>query len=251
MLISHYKNFSTAQFGTVGSTQTLAKQSINGENFELNKMLIELLKENKFLVLTAESQSSGIGQHDRKWDSPVGNVYMSCVVKLQQCNMINLTQVFTALIHDVLSEYGIKTQIKWINDILHNEKKLSGVLCEVTKFKNEDVLIVGMGVNVNVAGENRECISNLLNRDIDVLEIILKICNKIPMYLNDFFQHGIKFFLDTLNQNAAYYNQSIILKQKLYTIEGVFKGYDNNGMLIIDSVNRKHVLYEGRMSLKE
>ena len=63
-----------------------------------------------------------------------------------------------------------KIKIKWPNDLLFNKKKFCGILQEVIKFNNFDYLIVGIGLNTNIAPQNKSfkstCLKNILNKKI-------------------------------------------------------------------------------------
>ena len=54
-----------------------------------------------------------------------------------------------------------KIKIKWPNDLQLDERKFCGILQEVIKFDNFDYLIVGIGLNTNVAPKTKA-----LNRQV-------------------------------------------------------------------------------------
>ena len=60
-----------------------------------------------------------------------------------------------------------------------NKKKFCGILQEVVKFDNYDYLIVGIGLNTNVAPQNKSfkstCLKNILNKKINNQNILKKI----------------------------------------------------------------------------
>ncbi len=249
MNLSCYDQFVIKKYKNIESTQLLAKEYIN--NSEKKVILNDIFNNKKFLCINAESQSNGVGQYGRIWDSPVGNLYMSCIVRLEECSYINLTQTITILVHEILLSYGIKTKIKWVNDILYNNQKLGGVLCEISKFQGENILIIGIGINVNESKwENSISIKDILNKKTNVNDIMIKICNELLNNLNDFYNKGIEFFIKKLNDNSAYINENISITHNQNTIEGIFKGYNEKGMLIIQRKNKIHILFEGQMNYK-
>ena len=69
-----------------------------------------------------------------------------------------------------------KIRIKWPNDILFNKKKFCGILQELIKFNNFDYLIVGIGLNTNVAPENKSfkstCLKNILKKKVNNKKIM-------------------------------------------------------------------------------
>ena len=87
------------------------------------------------------------------------------------------------LVKNVLSKkFQKKIKIKWPNDLLHNNKKISGILQEVVNYKDKKFLVVGIGVNTNLDPKNKGFLSTslkkIMNKDIDnhkVLNNIKKI----------------------------------------------------------------------------
>ncbi len=100
------------------------------------------------LWLRAERQSGGRGRHGRQWHSPAGNLYASTLVRLQHSDPPppSLAMVAAVALHEVVSAYAPVHQvlIKWPNDLLVEGAKLAGILLE----RNEDAVVIGMGVNL-------------------------------------------------------------------------------------------------------
>lgn len=106
-------------------------------------------------VVVAECQSGGRGRRGRSFFSPRGaGVYFSIIIRpnisyLQCQKVVPLSAVaVTQAIHDVC---GLDTQIKWVNDVYFNGKKVVGIGTESIGQLGEDkpeALIVGIGINV-------------------------------------------------------------------------------------------------------
>ena len=112
------------------------------------------LKGKSDLVVISETQNGGKGRLGRKFYSPKGaGLYMSLLCRpkmnVELAPLItSYTAVAVALAIDKLS--GKETQIKWVNDIFMNGKKICGILTEAG-FDFEggtiDYAIIGIGVN--------------------------------------------------------------------------------------------------------
>jgi BirA family biotin operon repressor/biotin-[acetyl-CoA-carboxylase] ligase len=104
-------------------------------------------------VVLCDEQTEGRGRQGRKWfDSPASSILMSVIFRpaveqLPQLNMLaSLAIVFT--IHKVA---GIKSTVKWPNDVLIKGKKVAGILVEnVFQGNALQSSIVGVGLNVNL-----------------------------------------------------------------------------------------------------
>jgi BirA family biotin operon repressor/biotin-[acetyl-CoA-carboxylase] ligase len=108
--------------------------------------------------LRAERQTGGKGRAGRTWESPAGNLYCSTVVNLRPDDhpAPSISLVAGLAVHDLLRGQllnggiqGLAEQrwLKWPNDVLYNDAKMAGVLCE----RLGDSVVVGIGVNVAVA----------------------------------------------------------------------------------------------------
>lgn len=103
------------------------------------------------LWLRAERQTAGRGRQGRGWDSPVGNLYASTLVRLRADDPPAPT---LALVAAVALEEAVRAllpkgrrgalALKWPNDLLIDGAKLSGVLLE----RAGDWVVIGMGVNI-------------------------------------------------------------------------------------------------------
>ncbi|VVB64268.1 Putative biotin ligase [uncultured archaeon] len=105
-------------------------------------------------VVLAEVQTKGKGRLSRSWHSPSGGIWMSLVLKpeisLAQAYWINMA-VSVAIARALSLLYGIKAGIKWPNDLFVNDRKICGILMEVSAETDRlEHAVVGIGVNANV-----------------------------------------------------------------------------------------------------
>ena len=89
---------------------------------------------NDFEVVSANIQTLGHGQFERKWYSSNkngGNIYISIVLKPQNIEHLNeLTRYASFKVAQTLEMYGLKPKFKYPNDVLIDGKKISGILAE-------------------------------------------------------------------------------------------------------------------------
>lgn len=98
------------------------------------------------LWLRAVEQTAGKGRQGRAWVSPPGNLYASTLVRLRpgDPNPATLAMVAAVALDEVLRAYGTEPVIKWPNDLLIGDAKLTGILLE----RSGDAVVVGIGVNL-------------------------------------------------------------------------------------------------------
>ncbi len=113
-------------------------------------------------VVAAESQSAGRGRHARIWFSPPGvNLYCSIIVRglgqgLSLGDWLSWVPLTTALavaeaVHTIAAT---SLALKWPNDLLLDERKVGGILCESSlTIPDNPVVVIGIGLNVNVPRE--------------------------------------------------------------------------------------------------
>lgn len=108
----------------------------------------------EFTVVTAEHQSAGRGQMGAKWESGKGeNLMFSVLVRdaVSRPDAIFALNAAVALaVATVLERVGAPDiAIKWPNDILSGNRKLSGLLIENTFGSHGITSVIGIGINVN------------------------------------------------------------------------------------------------------
>lgn len=104
-----------------------------------------------FSVLTADRQLSGRGRLGRSFLSPEGGLYFSVSYPLtgRETNIPFLTLLSGLAVNEAIEELtGVKTLIKWPNDIYLNNKKLGGILTELITFRGLTA-VVGIGINLS------------------------------------------------------------------------------------------------------
>jgi BirA family transcriptional regulator, biotin operon repressor / biotin---[acetyl-CoA-carboxylase] ligase len=106
------------------------------------------------VVVFAESQSKGRGRLGRTWVSARGkglwfSVLLRPPLPPQAATQITVASA-TALARALGQVSGLRVEIKWPNDILVNERKLCGILTEMTaELDKINFIVLGIGVNVN------------------------------------------------------------------------------------------------------
>jgi BirA family biotin operon repressor/biotin-[acetyl-CoA-carboxylase] ligase len=113
-------------------------------------------------VIVAEEQTEGRGRLGRHWVSRAGqSISLSVVLhptmgQLPQLNMV----ASLATVRSITKVTGLKPLIKWPNDVLLDNKKVSGILIE--NIFDGPVLkaaVIGIGINVNLDPESFPAIS--------------------------------------------------------------------------------------------
>ena len=158
-----------------------------------NDTALKLIKKNSSeptLIIT-EKQTQGKGRMGKKWISKKGNLFFSIFFKLDK-KKINYRQfaVLNAFIlKKIISKKISKDiKIKWPNDLLFKKQKICGILQEIIRFNQFNYLIVGIGLNTNVAPQNKSfhltCLKNIVNKKIDNQKFLRNILKIYETFLN-------------------------------------------------------------------
>jgi BirA family transcriptional regulator, biotin operon repressor / biotin---[acetyl-CoA-carboxylase] ligase len=104
------------------------------------------------LCVVASEQTAGRGRLGRQWASPRNaGIYCSILLRPQfDQNLWPLITLMSAVVvHEaLLTACNLRTDIKWPNDILHDDKKLCGILAEIAETPSGRAVIVGIGINL-------------------------------------------------------------------------------------------------------
>jgi BirA family biotin operon repressor/biotin-[acetyl-CoA-carboxylase] ligase len=107
------------------------------------------------LVIVAEEQTAGRGQHGRSWQAPRGRAVLMSVLLFPPPELrrpVLLTAwAAVSVCETVRLATGLQAKIKWPNDILLRGRKVCGILIEskVLTAPQETAVVVGIGLNVN------------------------------------------------------------------------------------------------------
>lgn len=131
-------------FDTVGSTNEQAKSLASAAKHGT--------------VVISEEQTGGKGRLGRNFVSPKNKgIWMSIILKpdIEPMKVSLITQIGAAAVNNALLDMGIESLIKWPNDIIINNKKVCGILTEMScELTMVNYVVLGIGINVNVDSED-------------------------------------------------------------------------------------------------
>lgn len=236
------------------------------------------------VVVFTRHQTSGRGQYGRTWYSPTGVLTASFILDripvaaLSGLSLVAGLAVIYA-VEDLLPDLEGKLRLKWTNDVLFEERKLAGILCETKADGDRNRVIVGVGLNrcVDFARSNLDLDSIVnpisLHQFSSVPEELL-LLERIRDYLmqvrdliayeqlkcrrrstrSDPDQHnqtkslGISAFLPELRRRDFLLNRSIRLELMGEELAGKAIGIDAQGRLLIKfSDDRIRAFSSGRV----
>ena len=193
----------------------------------------------------AEYQQAGRGRRGRKWFSPFGaNLYLSIYWRLEQgpAAAVGLSLVIGIVIAEVLQSLGAdKVRVKWPNDLYLQDRKLSGILVELTG-KTGDAAQIVSGAGINLAMRRVE--SDVVNQgwislqeagvSIDRNTLAARLIKELRAGLQLFEQDGLAPYLTRWEKLDNFLNRPVKLIIGDKEIFGISRGIDTQGALLLE-----------------
>lgn len=214
-------------------------------------------------VVLANRQSAGRGRLGRSFFSPEDKgIYMSILlrpdIELERSVLItSMTAVAVARAIERVS--GVAAQIKWVNDIYINQKKVCGILTEAginAETIRLDYAVVGIGINVGTMEFPEELqeiatsVSNECRQNVTKEALIEEILKELELWYPTLWNGS---FLQESRERSILLGKEILVVDAL--AEGgsyIAKAVDLNelGHLIIERNGNREVLNSGEVSIR-
>lgn len=210
-------------------------------------------------IIITDKQTSGRGRKSNKWFSVPGksltfSVILFPKVPIDQINYFSL--IAGLAVSDALIDLGIAPQLKWPNDILINNKKVGGILCE-SRLSGDTInsLVIGIGLNIN---EDIDEFPDYLKSTSTTLFSETGRQNKLEIVLAKLLYNLEKRInlIDSINEQfieweslCAHLETKVTFHNNDKIIEGIFKGLSNNGEAIVLVDGWKKVFNSGELGM--
>ena len=212
-----------------------------------NKTAWNLISEDPHIqnhLIIAEQQTGGRGRYDRKWESPVGNLYFSLILREENLQMIEkfpfivAVSLVRAVDHFASKKFlDIQIQNKWPNDLLLNEHKAAGILIESSKNQNGAYhAVIGVGLNLisnpmqtSYPAINLREVGLNVNKDDFLVIFLEKFCALCMKFKNFGFAPIRNLWL----KNVYKLKEEIVVSLENKKVVGLFEEIDEDGNLVL------------------
>ncbi|MBU9828451.1 MULTISPECIES: bifunctional biotin--[acetyl-CoA-carboxylase] ligase/biotin operon repressor BirA [Rahnella] len=209
----------------------------------------------------AEYQQAGRGRRGRKWFSPFGsNLYLSMYWKLDQgpAAAMGLSLVIGIVMAEVLQRLGAEdVRVKWPNDLYLKDRKLAGILVELTgKTGDAAQLVIGAGINLKM----REPAADTINQgwinlqeagvNIDRNELTATLLKELRAALLHFEKEGLAPFITRWRGLDNFLDRPVKLLIGDQEIHGIERGIDQQGALLLEQEGIIKPYIGGEISLR-
>lgn len=255
------------------SMQLLDEQAINAQLEQGRLAVIPVIDStNQYLLdrmntlqsgdaCVAEYQQAGRGRRGRQWFSPFGaNLYLSMYWRLEQgpAAAMGLSLVIGIVLAEALQEQGAPgIRVKWPNDIYLDDRKLAGILVELTgKTGDAAQIVIGVGINLAMRAPEAGVITqgwiNLQEADttVDRNALSAVIVNKMRTALAQFELDGLAPFVQRWAKLDNFIDRPVKLLIGDREIFGIARGIDQQGGLILEQDGVRKSWVGGEISLR-
>jgi len=209
-------------------------------------------------VFQALRQNKGRGRHGNQWNAPVGNLYMSFVLKpdygLEKAGQVSFVvacAMARALENYIdLNKHDLK--LKWPNDVLVDGLKISGILLESNiKDNSLDSLIVGIGLNIFNKPDLAVCLNDVAMEPVYVNKVRDQILHEFNIFYTLWQTKGFEAVRDYWLEFAYGIDQEMTARLPTEKFQGHFGGITNDGSLILKTETGEKVITAAEVHFKE
>ena len=215
------------------------------------------------LVIIAESQTGGRGRMGRSWHSPPETgIYLSILLKpnLKPDHLSFITLLAGVSAISTINEISHqRANLKWPNDILINDKKVCGLLCEMTQEKGSSFsVVIGIGINVNQLPEQfpkdlKKTATSLRiinGSPINRLTVIQSLLTTLDREYRFFLAEGGHSVIKKWKLNTDLFGKKVSVKRGSVIITGTAMNLDELGRLVLRRDNgHAEVIDSGEVTL--
>lgn len=223
-------------FGSIDSTNNYSKE-----------LALQGAKEGT--IVLSDEQTGGRGRLGRSWVSPYGSsISMSLILRpsIDPIEASKITQIAAAAVAVAINKVtSLEPLIKWPNDIILENKKVCGILTEMSAELNYiNYVILGIGVNVNINEFPKDIdnmatsLSKVAGRYISRKNLVINIVKEFEKLYYDFIDSGsIKKSIDICRRKSATLGKRVKVINRNNEIVADALDITDNGQLLIKKEN--------------
>ena len=226
------------------------------------KALLHAAPEQGIAVWLAECQSAGQGRRGKRWQSPpLSNIYCSLNRRFA-CSIAALSGFSLAvavMLADALQVFSAEPiSVKWPNDIWLDGRKCAGLLIQVRgEAGGPCEVTVGFGVNVLMSEQAGQGIDQpwtaLARHSAHALDrnlILAKLLDDMLAGFERYEAQGLPGFIERWRALDALNGQPVLVMTDATRVEGVARGVDAEGALLVERGHETIHCHSGDVSVR-
>ena len=219
----------------------------------------------RFDACFAEFQSAGRGRRGRRWLAPFASglcLSVNWSFRDSPAALSALSLAIGVAILRALRRQNIHgLALKWPNDIVHGRRKLGGILIDMRgEVAGPAYVVVGCGINVRLPqglraelqaeGIEAAGLAELLDAPPARNALAAALVNEITLALEEFGVRGLAAFMDEWQSADDLVDQPVRVLQGAVTVEGLARGIDADGALLVDVDGARRRILTGEVTVR-
>ncbi|HEU0225687.1 MAG TPA: biotin--[acetyl-CoA-carboxylase] ligase [Steroidobacteraceae bacterium] len=218
----------------------------------------------RFDACLAEFQTAGRGRRGRQWLAPRASglcLSVNWSFREAPAALSALSLAAGVAVLRALSCLGVgDLALKWPNDIVHGGRKLGGVLVDLRgEAAGPAYVVVGIGINVRLPAATRAAIAAggfeaadlaSLGSPVSRNALAAALVAELALMLEEFATRGMAAFADEWRGADALAGRPVRVLQDGREFEGLARGVDADGALLVDAPGGRHRVLSGEVSVR-
>lgn len=214
-------------------------------------------------LIVADTQTAGRGRRGRSWESEKGETISASLILRpdippDKAPMLTLVMA-VSVTRAIEEETALSCQIKWPNDLVVNQKKVCGILTEMSVKKNTiDYVVIGFGINSNNQTIPQELADKATSLKLEAGAHINRasLIAKAVRYFEEDYERFLKTldlseFLEEYNNHLVNRNRRVRVLEPNGEYEALALGVNEAGELMVQKEDGEICyVYSGEVSVR-
>lgn len=193
-------------------------------------------------VVVAEYQTAGRGRSGRQWTAPAGTALLHSVLLRPELPLRRLTPlsllVADGLVTTLRELHHVQAEIKWPNDLVVGGRKISGVLTQTSSRVGGLAVIIGVGINTNIApddlspGSTSLLVERRVRADHDA--VMWHFLGELERRYQELQSGHLERRWQSIQSSLAFVGDRVQVQDRDVVLTGVLHGIDDEGALLLD-----------------
>ena len=197
-------------------------------------------------IIVSDYQTEGKGRFNRSWDSKNGeDLLVSIPIILNESFSGKIPIIASLAVFNTVTNLiskKIDISIKWPNDILVNNKKISGILIKSKIHDKRAIFNIGIGININSDKNNNTMLEydatsffsesgSIFSRQI----VLLELCKQLSINLDLNYKICVEKYKESIFVPKKKIN--IVNQNNKHSEDYYFESITDQGLLVVVSKN--------------
>jgi BirA family biotin operon repressor/biotin-[acetyl-CoA-carboxylase] ligase len=227
-------------------------------------LAVDDLPASRFDACLAEFQTAGRGRRGRRWLAPFGSglcLSVNWTFRDAPAALGALSLAAGVAVLRALASLGIAgAGLKWPNDIVHEGRKLGGILIDLRgEAAGPAYVVVGVGINTRLSAPALAALRAEGSEAVDLAtlgavprrsRVAARLIGELALALEEFDARGFAAFADEWRRADALAGRPVRVLQGRESQEGVARGVDPDGALLLEMGGARRRILSGEVSVR-